>query len=72
MAGLNELADLIIFDSPPVLAASDAAVLANRVDGVLLVIEAGKTRADAARHAISNLQHADARLLGAVLNRGSK
>lgn len=72
LANLNELAEIIIFDSPSVLAASDAAVLANRVDGVLLVIEAGKTRADAARQAISDLQHTNARLLGAVLNRFSK
>jgi non-specific protein-tyrosine kinase len=69
---LEELAEIIIFDSPSVLAASDAAVLANRVDGVLLVIQAGKTGADSARQAVSNLQHANARLLGAVLNRYSK
>jgi non-specific protein-tyrosine kinase len=69
---LNALAEIIIFDGPSVLTASDAAVLANRTDGVLLVIEAGKTRADSARQAVSNLQHANAKFLGTVLNRMSE
>jgi succinoglycan biosynthesis transport protein ExoP len=69
---LNELAEITIFDSPSVLAASDAAVLANRVDGVLMVIKAGKTRADVARQAVSNLQQANPKFMGAVLNQFAK
>jgi Mrp family chromosome partitioning ATPase len=51
---------------------TDAAVLSNRVDGTVLVIEASYTRRDAARQAIASLQQANARLLGAVLNRVAK
>lgn len=69
---LNEQADVIIYDSPPVLMVTDAVVLSNLADGTMLVVEAGRTRRDAARQAIANLQPANARLLGAVFNRVAK
>jgi capsular exopolysaccharide synthesis family protein len=72
LASLNEVADVVIYDSPPVLAVTDAAVLANRVDGVVLVIKAKQTRRDAARQAILVLHQAGANLLGGVLNQVSK
>ncbi len=65
---LAEHADLVLFDSPPVAAVSDAAVLAARVDGVLLVVDAGRTRRDTARQAKEQLERVGARLLGVVLN----
>jgi non-specific protein-tyrosine kinase len=68
---LTELADVVILDSPPVLAVADATILSKRVDGLLLVTEAGQTRRDAARQAVLNLQQAGANLLGGVLNRVS-
>lgn len=69
LGSLGELADVVIYDSPPALSVTDAAVLSNRVDGVILVAEAGQTRLGAIRQTILNLQHADANLLGGVLNR---
>jgi capsular exopolysaccharide synthesis family protein len=71
LAGLNEMADVVIYDSPPVVAVADATVLSRRVDGVVLVIEARQTRRDVARQAIVNLQQAGAHMLGGVLNRAS-
>ena len=59
---------MIICDSPPVLLVADAAVLSTRVDGVVLVTQAGVTRLGAARQAVFNLQQAGANLLGGVLN----
>ena len=44
IAALLERADLVLFDAPPVLAVTDAAVLSSKVDGVLLVVSAGKTK----------------------------
>jgi non-specific protein-tyrosine kinase len=61
--------DIVIVDSPPVLILSDAAVVASQVDGVLLVVEAGKTRRQAAHRAVEALRGVNARLLGLVLNR---
>jgi capsular exopolysaccharide synthesis family protein len=66
---LRGQADVVIFDTPPCLAVSDAAVLANRVDGVLLVLEAGKTRREAAVRAKEALEQIGARLLGVVLTK---
>ncbi|MBI1877584.1 MAG: polysaccharide biosynthesis tyrosine autokinase [Chloroflexi bacterium] len=72
LVSLNELADVVIFDSPPAVAVADAAVLSNRVDGVVLVTQAGKTRREVARQAILNLQQAGANIFGGILNRVSK
>jgi non-specific protein-tyrosine kinase len=64
-------ADLVLFDSPPALAVSDAAVLSRRVDGVVLVVSAGRTRREHAARARQVLERAGARLLGVVLNNAS-
>lgn len=61
-------AHYLLFDSPPVVAVTDAAVLASRMDGVLLVIQAGRTTRDAAKKAKALLEKVNARLLGVVLN----
>ena len=64
---LIERADQILFDTPPVVAVTDAAVLATKVDGVLLVVSAGKTRRESARAAVQRLEQINARLVGTVL-----
>lgn len=60
--------DLILMDSPPILAVTDASVLAGLVDGVVLVIGAGHVNRDAAQRAQSQLETVKARVLGMVLN----
>jgi len=60
--------DVIIFDSPPLLAVTDAAVLSTMVDGTVLVLRVGSTAREAARTAISHLAVVHGRLLGGVLN----
>jgi len=67
IAALIERADQVLFDTPPVVAVTDAAVLATKVDGVVLVVSAGHTRRDHARTAVQRLQQINARLVGAVL-----
>ncbi len=68
IATLREKADLVLFDAPPIIAVTDAAVLASKVDGVLLVIRAGTTKRDHAQRAKALLEKVNARLVGAVLN----
>ena len=68
IAALLEQADVVLFDAPPVVAVTDAAVLAAKVDGVLLVINAGGTKRDYVRAAKARLEKVKANLLGAVLN----
>jgi capsular exopolysaccharide synthesis family protein len=65
---LRDAADLVLFDAPPVVAVTDAAILAPRMDGVLLVVDAGTTRREWARRARAQLEKVNARLLGVVLN----
>lgn len=65
---LRERADVILFDVPPVVAVTDAAVLGTKVDGVLLVVAAGRTRRDHAERAKELLERVHVRILGAVLS----
>jgi non-specific protein-tyrosine kinase len=66
---LDEAADLVIFDSPPMLAVTDATVLSMMADGVLVIADAEKTQRGAIRETVANLQRAGANILGTVLNR---
>jgi len=62
-------ADLVMFDSPPVLAVTDAAVLGRQLDGVLLVVDAAQTREPALVNAQAELRKTGANILGVALNR---
>ncbi len=65
---MKEEFDMVIFDTPPVLAVADAQILANQVDGSILVVSSGKTDKEAAVKAKELLLKANAKVLGAVLN----
>lgn len=65
---LKAEADYVLFDSPPVVVVTDAAILASKVDGVMLVIHAGRTRRELAKRAKALLDKVNANLLGVVLN----
>ncbi|MGH7320581.1 MAG: CpsD/CapB family tyrosine-protein kinase, partial [Candidatus Rokuibacteriota bacterium] len=60
--------DLVLLDSPPVLAVSDALLLAPMVDGVLLVLKSGVVTEEEARRAKERLEEAGGHVLGLVLN----
>jgi capsular exopolysaccharide synthesis family protein len=66
---VSERFDIVILDSPPVLATSDACALAPHVDGVLLVVDAGRTQQVPLRRAKQRLEAVRGRIVGAVLNR---
>ncbi len=67
IAQLAGQADLLLVDAPPVIAVTDAAVLAPRVDGCLLVLAAGQSRRDHTERAREMLEKVGATLLGVVL-----
>ena len=67
IAQLKGTADILIFDMPPVLVAADASVLGQKLDGVLLTIQANKTRRDNTARAKAQLERVNAKLLGCVL-----
>ena len=68
LAALSQQATVII-DAPPLIPVTDAAVLANRADGAIVVTTVGKTTFEVLGKALTNLERAGARALGIVLNR---
>jgi len=66
---LKLLADIVIIDVPPILAVTDACVLASEVDGLLMVLDSGSVRPEMAQRAKELLLKANGYILGVVLNR---
>ena len=60
--------DVIILDAPPLLPVTDAALLATRADGAVVVVRHGRTTRDQLSHAVERLEAVDAKLLGMVIN----
>ena len=68
MAELGGQFELLVLDTPPLLAAADGAILGTEADGVVVVVKAGSTELSAARQAVSQLSSVGAKVVGAVLN----
>jgi capsular exopolysaccharide synthesis family protein len=71
LAGLRGQYDAVVVDTPPLLAVSDAAVVAAQADGVVLVLRPGKNSRPAADRAVDALRAVAARVLGIVVNGGA-
>ena len=69
---MTEQYDFVLFNAPPVVAVTDATILGAKVDGVLLVITAGKTRRDHAEKAKEMLEQAHVRVVGVALTNAPK
>ena len=69
MGSLRDHFDLVVIDTPPVMAVTDAAVIGYRASGVLFVCAADATSRHAAQAALDQLEHARVHFIGAVLNR---
>jgi len=69
MTRVQEMYDVVLYDTPPVLPVPDAAILSRSVGGVLLVVAVDRTRRDAIRAAIGSLRKVGARIAGVVANR---
>jgi tyrosine-protein kinase Etk/Wzc len=65
---MKEKYEIILFDTPPLLAVTDAAVLATQTDGVLIVASAGATKSNALEPVTEYLQNIGVKMLGVVLN----
>lgn len=68
ITGLTEMADIVIFDGPPVVNYAEGVFLSAQMDGVILVVKVGQTSRDTIQEAIINLQQGGAKLFGSVLN----
>jgi len=65
---LKKRFDVVLFDSPPIMAVTDAAVISSEVDGVILVVKAGQTDRNAVQRSFEILRNIPNRILGALLN----
>lgn len=65
----SEQFDVVLIDTPPIVAVTDAAIIAQEVDGVILVLASGEVNKDYAKKAKEQLDKVGAKILGAVLNK---
>lgn len=72
MKDMEDYFDLIIFDMPPILAVTDAQVMASKADGVIFIIPKGTTKQEEVLKSKDLLEKVQANVLGAVLNRVDK
>jgi capsular exopolysaccharide synthesis family protein len=66
---ITGVADVIVFDSSPILPVADAAILGSLCSGVMLVVDAGRSRSQVVRRAKEGLDQLNVKILGAVLNK---
>lgn len=66
---LEDEYDIIIFDAPPINTVTDAQLLANKADGVILVVPQGIAEKGGVTHAVEQLNKVHAKVLGTVMNR---
>jgi len=80
LLGSSRMADLIqelsenhivILDAPPVLPVTDAVVLSHLADSIVVVVSAGRTRAEQLEHAVDSIERGEGKISGIVLNRAS-
>jgi capsular exopolysaccharide synthesis family protein len=69
LAMLAELADVVLIDSPPVLAVADAMTIAPNVQGILFIIESGSIRLGRLNEALGRLRRSGTPILGVILNK---
>lgn len=68
LADMKKIYDLIIIDSPPVVAVTDSEILSRKVDGTLLIVSSEMTETDMLKRAVELLKSDNAFLIGTVLN----
>lgn len=66
---LQQQADIVILDSPPILATADSQVLSAKVDGVVYVMQLGRVPRSAVQRAFELLKKANASVVGVVFNK---
>lgn len=69
MEEMQETFDLVIFDSPPLLAVTDAQILATKVDGTIVVVPQGEVTKEELDDAADMLENVNANVLGTVMNK---
>jgi capsular exopolysaccharide synthesis family protein len=69
---LEGLYDMVLFDSPPIVAVTDASMISGELDSIALVVKAGQTERSAVDRALDTIRNVKAPLIGAILNGASQ
>lgn len=72
VAQLENEWEMVLFDSPPVVAVTDASTISGELDAIALVVKAGSTERSAVDRAIELIQHVNVPIAGAILNGASQ
>ena len=64
--------DMVLFDSPPIVAVTDASMISGEIDAIALVVKAGQTERTAVDRALDTIRNVKAPLIGAILNGASQ
>ena len=64
--------DMVLFDSPPIVAVTDASMISGEIDAIAMVVKAGSTERSAVDRALDTMHNVTAPLIGAILNGASK
>jgi len=67
IAEMRKKFDFVIYDTPPIISVTDASILGNMVDGVLMVVQAGRTQRGIIKRAEESLYQARCKVIGHVL-----
>jgi len=68
----RDLFELVVFDTPPLLVGPDASLIATKTEGVVLVVDATRTRRTALTQAVDQLRRTQANILGVIVNRAGE
>ena len=60
--------DMVLFDSPPIVAVTDASMISAEIDAIAMVVKAGQTDRAAVERALDTISNVKAPLIGAILN----
>ncbi len=69
---LKKVSDVVFFDSAPAMLVADTVLLSNQVDGVVLLIQAGKSKRRLIKQTIWDMEKAKANLMGCIVNQPHK
>ena len=72
MDKLEKEYDMVLFDSPPIVAVTDASMISSELDAIALVVKAGQTERSAVDRALDTIRNVKAPLIGAILNSASQ
>lgn len=68
LRSVEEMYDIVVIDTPPVMAVTDAKILSNIVDGAVIVVRSGTSEKEDVKKTYEEIADSNTKILGAILN----